>query len=123
MSHHIESQPLPCVASVRVLTMRGSIEDDGCGGSEWIPSEVDAEGTAVPYDDTITDVEDTQEAARLILDAGCSETHSAPSFYDPDRSSVADLFTGEREEVSAHVEGLTPDQLEDVCRRVASGRA
>lgn len=115
-----EPQPMPCVASVRVLRMRGQIIDDGRGGSDWSPSEVDDQGHAVPYDDTSTDVEDTEEAARLIIDAGCVEIDSAPSFYNPDGSYVADQATGEREETSAHIKGLSPAQLDDVCRRIAA---
>lgn len=113
---------LPASGTVRVLRMRGTIDDDGSGGSEWFPSEVDDDGKPVPYDDTTTQVENTAEAARLVLDAGCSEVDSAPSFYDPDGSRVVNYRTGEREEVSAHLDGFTPDQLEDIATRVAEGR-
>lgn len=103
------------IGTVRLLDVRYTVEDDGDGGSMCVYSEWD--GAPVPYADETVQCEGVEEAARAIIEHGC--TQDAGRWYDnPDGSTQVSWTTGERSEHSAHPDGFTAEQLDRIAALV-----
>jgi hypothetical protein len=99
------------IGTVRLLDVRYTIEDDGHGGSMPVYSEWD--NGPVPYSDETVQCETVEEAARAIIEHGCTQD-GGRWYADPDGSHPVSWATAERSERSAHPDGFTAEQLDQI---------
>ena len=99
------------IGTVKVTTIT-FLEDDIYEGS--LPREV--------YDAARTDeyeVDDIDEAVRVLTREGLTFAATGTDWAaNPDGSYISDYATGERREVTAHLDGFTPAAVAAIVERV-----
>lgn len=110
---------LGIIGTVRLLDVRYTIEDDGRGGSDRVPCEIDGHGVIVPHGDEMIECETVEDAARAIRDHGATQWVGR-WWSDPDGSQTVDYGTGEQSECSAHPDGFTDAQLDEIMALVSA---
>lgn len=110
---------LPIIGTVRLLDVRYTVEDDGSGGSDRVPCEIDGHGVIVPHSDKTIECETVEDAAKAIRDHGATEWVGS-WWSDPDGSQTVNYATGEQSECSAHPDGFTDAQLTEIMALVSA---